>query len=82
MVSSSGAGLPALVTCAVLTLALVGAELVLGHFSHCLTLLAVTNQSVYNLLTLVFAAAAKTVCVGKGWQFYYYYFFNMKLKAF
>ena len=47
--------------CGALTLALLIAELVLGHFSHCLTLLAVTNQTLYNLLTLGCAIMAKRV---------------------
>ena len=66
---SFGASLTALIVCAVLTLALVVAELVLGHFSHCLTLLAVTNQSVYNLLTIVFAAVAKKVIKHSGGKY-------------
>ncbi len=65
-----GASLPVLLVCTLLTLALVAAELLLGHFSHCLTLLAVTNQSVYNLLTLVFAVIAKKVTSKSNNNFY------------
>lgn len=47
--------------CTFLTMVLVITELVLGHFSHCLTLLAVTNQTIYNFMTLVFMVLAKMV---------------------
>jgi Co/Zn/Cd efflux system component len=42
-----------------LTLALLIAELVLGHFSHCLTLQALTNQTFYNILSMTCAIVAK-----------------------
>eukprot|EP00095_Tigriopus_kingsejongensis_P007726 maker-scaffold2453_size15579-snap-gene-0.7 protein:Tk07726 transcript:maker-scaffold2453_size15579-snap-gene-0.7-mRNA-1 annotation:"zinc transporter 1 isoform x2" len=47
-----------LTVCTALTAVLLVAELVMGHFSHCLTLQALTNQSFYNLLTLGCATAA------------------------
>ncbi|TRY61336.1 hypothetical protein TCAL_07445 [Tigriopus californicus] len=47
-----------LIICALLTLILLISELVIGQFSHCLTLQAVTNQSLYNLLTLTSAIVA------------------------
>ena len=46
-----------LVLCATLTLILLVIELVLTHFTHCISLLAVANQSMYNLLTLVISAS-------------------------
>ena len=46
-----------LVLSAILTLVLLEIELVLSHFTHCLTLLALANQSMYNLLTLVISAS-------------------------
>lgn len=52
-----------LLCCSLATLGLLIAELILGHFSHCLTLLTVTNQTIYNLMTLVFALMAKKVRV-------------------
>jgi hypothetical protein len=55
--------------CAALTAGLVIAELVLGHFSHCLTLLALTNQTLYNLLTLIFTIVAKQVFAYFVWCF-------------
>ena len=48
-----------LLVCGIGTLCLLIAELILGHFSHCLTLLTVTNQTIYNLMTLIFALVAK-----------------------
>ncbi|CAB4067184.1 unnamed protein product [Lepeophtheirus salmonis] len=43
----------------VLTFILVLAELTLGHFTHCLTLLVVTNQSIHNLINLASSTASK-----------------------
>lgn len=50
-----------LIVCALLTLLLLISELVTGQFSHCLTLQAITNQSLYNLLTLTSAIVALKV---------------------
>ncbi len=50
-----------LIVCSTLTLVLVLGELILGQFSHCLTLLAVTNQSIYNLINLIAALMGKNV---------------------
>lgn len=47
-----------LIVCALFTLLLLVSELVTGQFSHCLTLQAITNQSLYNLLTLTSAIVA------------------------
>ena len=63
--------------CGSLTLALLCAELVLGHFSHCLTLLAVTNQTLYNLLTLGCAIMAKRVRVRKKIHFPLFFSFQV-----
>lgn len=52
---------PRLVVCATLTLALMVAELVLGHFTHSVSLLALTNQSMYNLLSLAISASAAAI---------------------
>ena len=46
-----------LVLCSTLTLILLVIELVLTHFTHSVSLLAVANQSMYNLLTLVISAS-------------------------
>ncbi len=43
------------------TLALVIGELVLSHYTHSISLLVVTNQSMYNLLTLGVSASAIAV---------------------
>ena len=55
-----------LLACALLTFLLLVAELVLGHFSHCLTLMVVTNQTIYNFLSLVFALVANRVSLLKA----------------
>ena len=44
-----------------LTFCLVCAELSVGHHSRCLTLLALSDQTVYNLLTLIVALVANQV---------------------
>ena len=63
-----------LVLCATLTLILLVIELVLTHFTHCISLLAVANQSMYNLLTLVISAS--TIIVSNEtvdiWKFKYF----------
>ncbi len=46
---------------AAVTALLVIAELALGHHSRCLTLLVVSDQTIYNLLTLVAAVATNKV---------------------
>lgn len=55
-----------LLVCVVLTGALVVAELILGQFSHCLTLLVLTNQTLYNLMTLSFFYVAKMLSRGEN----------------
>ena len=47
--------------CAFATFGMTLAEFVLSHFTHSITLLVVANQSFYNLLTLITAAASSTV---------------------
>ena len=44
-----------------LTLCLVCAELTVGHHSRCLTLLVLSDQTLYNLLTLIVALIANQV---------------------
>ena len=44
-----------------LTLCLVCAELTVGHHSRCLTLLALSDQTIYNLLTLIVALIGNQV---------------------
>lgn len=47
--------------CAFATFGMTLAEFVLSHFTHSITLLVVANQSFYNLLTLITAAASSTL---------------------
>ena len=44
-----------------LTLCLGCAELTVGHHSRCLTLLALSDQTIYNLLTLIVALIGNQV---------------------
>ena len=44
-----------------LTLCLLCAELTVGHHSRCLTLLALSDQTIYNLLTLIVALIGNQV---------------------
>ena len=46
-----------------LTLCLVCAELTVGHHSRCLTLLALSDQTIYNLLTLIVALIGNQVII-------------------
>ena len=50
-----------LLVCGFLTLIVLVFELTLYHFSHCLTLLCVANQSLYSFITIVVSAVSITV---------------------
>ena len=54
-----------------LTLCLVCAELSVGHHSRCLTLLALSDQTVYNLLTLIVALVANQVTISHSFTEYH-----------
>ena len=60
-----------------LTLCLVCAELTVGHHSRCLTLLALSDQTIYNLLTLIVALIGNQVREQHHLQ-YLIYIFNLK----
>ena len=54
-----------LLICASICLLLLVGGLTLGHFSHCLTLLVVTNQTIYHLSRLSFSILTFLVCIAE-----------------